>query len=933
MIGLNASRVFRSALFSTVAVCVSYVADAQTTDAPVESVTVTGSLISRPGFVSPTPVTAVGSADLEKAAEPTLADSLNQLPQFGSAISNHDGFQAGQYAGANFINLRNLGLPRTLVLVNGERTVASSLTNSVDLNTLPTTLIQRVDVVTAGASASYGSDAVAGVVNVIMNNSFDGFKASAEYSNNDQNAFEAYKADAAVGFDFDGGRGHVVASASYFDQPQFYFLRQTGWNQGTALVNNPAFASGNGQPQYIHVNHIGQPNEAQGGVITAGPLSGTQFVGPNAIPTSYNPGVVNGTISYGGDADQSYLLNSPIGQPQNSYNFYTYASYKVTPAITAHLEMSYGADGGLAEIGEYQRANNVPIAADNPYIPAATRALMTQLGVTSFNLGSNNLNLGNPGYPGAGVIYPNRRKVERIVLGFDGTFFGDWSWNAYYSHSEAHFGETWLNDVYIPYYNLAIDAVTAPVGNSAGIAPGTVVCRSTLTTPTNGCKPLNVFGVGTASAAAINYVTPPQFTEINNRQDVASFSAQGSPIDDWAGSVSIAAGGAYRSESATSVSNALAYTRQYAYGNALPFEGAVNVWEGFVETVVPLARNEWWAQSMDFNAAGRVTDYSTSGVVETWKLGLNDQVSDEYRLRLTWSNDIRAPNLAELFSAPVSGGTPLIDPFHPTAGATNPVTNTQGNRNLQPEQAYTVSGGIVWTPNWAPGLSASFDWYSIDIKNAIASVSTVNILNYCFQGQAYFCQFITRNAQGLLTSIVSSPTNSGTQTTSGLDAEVGYSEDLWGGNLDLRLLANYTDENVITQNGNQFDNAGSLSASTIVGAGVPKFKSTISVGYTWGPYSATIQSRIFGSAHLINGYDTLIDNNDVPAIAYLDLRGSYNVTDQWQVYGAIDNVLDQNPPSVPQLWSTGNAYYQPGTNAAVYDTLGRQYRIGVRVRL
>lgn len=932
MIGFNNRKAFRSALLSTVAVCIPAIAHAQDAAAPVESVVVTGSLINRPGFESPTPVTAVSSADLDKSAQPTLADSLNTLPQFGSNISNHDGFQSGNQAGANFINLRNLGLPRTLVLLNGERTVASSLTNSVDLNTLPTTLIQRVDVVTAGASASYGSDAVAGVVNIILNNNFTGFKASAQYSNNGQNAFEGYKADVAVGFDFDGGRGHVVASASYLNQPQFFYMRQTDWNHGTALVNNPAFTATNGQPQYIHADHIGQPNESQGGVITAGPLSGTQFVGPNATPVSYNPGIVNGTISYGGDADQSYLLNSPIGQPQNSYNFYTYASYKLTPAITAHLELSYGADSGLTEIGEYQRAGNVPIQADNPFIPAATKTLMTQLGVTSFNLGSNNLNLGTPGYPGSGVIYPNHRKVTRAVVGFDGTVFNDWTWSAYYSHSEAHFGETWLNDVYIPNYNLAIDAVLAPVGNTAGIAPGTIVCRSTLTNPTNGCKPLNVFGAGTASAAAISYVTPGQFTEVNNRQDVASVSIQGDPIEDWAGAVSVALGGAYRGESATSVSNALAYTRQYAYGNALPFTGSVNVWEGFAETIVPLARNEWWAQSMDFNAAGRITDYSTSGVVETWKLGLTDKVSDEYRLRLTWSSDIRAPNLSELFSAPVSGGTPLIDPFNPTAGATTPVTNTKGNPNLKPEQAFTVSGGIVWTPNWLPGFSTSLDWYSITIKNAIASVSTVNILNYCFQGQTYFCQFITRNSAGLLTSIVSSPTNSGNQTTSGLDVEVGYTRELWDGNLDLRLLSNYTDENVITQNGIQFDNAGSLSASTLVGAGQPKFKSTISAGYSWGPYSATVQTRIIGSGHIINGYDKLIDNNSVPMIAYLDLRGSYNLTDEWQLYGAMDNVLAQGAPGVPQLWSTGNAYYQPGTNPTVYDLLGRQYRVGVRVR-
>src|SRR6185437_7013363 len=236
----NQGRTARTLLLCTVAICAPLAAQAQDSASSVETVVVTGSLITRPGFEAPTPVTSISANDLVKAAPITLADTLNQLPQFGSATSNHAGFQGGNNGGANFVNLRQLGGTRTLILLNGERVVSSTLSNGVDFNTLPTTLVQRVDIVTGGASASYGSDAVAGVVNLVLNTNYNGFKASAQYGNNRQNAYASYRTDLAAGTSFDGDRGHVVASLSYFDNPQFYLANQTSWNNGTVLVPNLA---------------------------------------------------------------------------------------------------------------------------------------------------------------------------------------------------------------------------------------------------------------------------------------------------------------------------------------------------------------------------------------------------------------------------------------------------------------------------------------------------------------------------------------------------------------------------------------------------------------------------------------------------------------------------------------------------------------------
>ena len=940
MTRISCTKTLRSLLLSGAAICAPIAAYAQgDSAAPTETVVVTGSLIARPGFETPTPVTAVSAQDLQKSAPTTLADSLNQLPQFGSATSNHAGFQGGGNGGANFINLRQLGGTRTLILLNGERVVSSTLNNGVDFNTLPTTLTQRVDIVTGGASASYGSDAVAGVVNVILNTNFTGFKASAQYGNNRQNAYASYRTDLAGGTSFDGGRGHIVASFSYFDNPQFYLNNQTSWNNGTVLVLNPAnpacatnatLTCAAGQPALIHAYHMGLYTEAQGGVITSGPLKNTIFLGANATPSAYNPGQVSGVISVNGDADQSYTNYAPVGLPQHGYNGYTYIKYQITPSILAHLELDYGTDGGQSEVGPYQRPGNITITADNPYIPAQTLALMTAQKIASFSLGTNNMNQSNAKCHC--VVYPNHRAQERLTIGFDGSFGDGWTWSAYYGHGETHFIEYWLNDAYIPYYNLAIDAVVAPVGNTAGVAPGSIVCRSTLTNPTNGCKPLNLFGIGNASQAAIDYTNPIPWTQINNKQDTASVSLQGEPFDVWAGPVSIAGGASYRSESAVSYSDPLTYTRQFGYGNALPFTGAVNVYEGFVETVVPLARNEIWGKTVDFNAAGRLTDYSTSGVVETWKLGITDQVTDEWRLRTTWSNDIRAPNLGELFTQAVSGGRSIADPFRGNV-ANSTLATTKGNPNLNPENAVTVSGGIVYTPDWLAGFQLSADWYSINIKGAIGAVSAENELAYCFQGQTVYCPFLIRNSAGVLTEILSVPSNTAYESTSGLDVEMGYSHDLFGGDLDVHLVANYTDEHTsVNASGTVTDNAGSIGNITGAG-GQPKFKSTLTATWTLDPFSLTVQNRFLSSGRLLNSYDftNFVDNNKVPAVGYLDLRGSYNIAANWQAFFAIDNSLNTPPPAAPGAYNSASAYYAPSSPGTVYDLLGRQYRIGVRV--
>jgi len=632
----------------------------------VETVVVSGSLISRPGFSAPTPVSVVNSADLLRQAPTQIADALNILPQFGVPSAPTAGWQGISNQSAETLNLRQLGQTRTLVLLNGERVVPYSTTNTVDTSMLPSALIKRVDVVTGGASAAYGSDAVAGVVNMILDTDFVGLKGSLQYGNTTTWEYETYKADVSYGTTFDGDKIHLIGSLSYSDSPQSIVTGQMDWYQkcgASAIVSNPLFKAGNGQPALIHACHVGLVKATQGGLITSGPLKNTQFIG-NGVPVAFNPGTLDakGVLGYGGDATTFGQDGLMLGEPSLTYNGFLYASYQLTPDIKAHVDFDYGHSGGYNTNYPNVHQGTITVQADNAFLPASTKAALVAAGQTSFSLGSTLQNLtAEPRFDSP--QFANYRFQERAAIGLEGSFGGGWTWSAHYGHGEVHQIGLWKNQDYTPFFDLAADAVFAPAGNVAGVPAGTIVCRSTLTAPTNGCQPMDLFGVNVVSPQAKAYIEPYNFNRIHSMQDDAQVSIQGEPFSDWAGPISVAAGADYRSLSAIGFSDPLSYTQKFYTGDFLPFHGAQNVYEGFGEVIVPLAKDASWSQSMDFNAAGRITAYSTSGTVETWKLGLTDQLTDEYRLRTTWSYDIRAPNLNELYNPGSILGRTQFDPL------------------------------------------------------------------------------------------------------------------------------------------------------------------------------------------------------------------------------------------------------------------------------
>ncbi|HVZ27754.1 MAG TPA: TonB-dependent receptor plug domain-containing protein, partial [Rhizomicrobium sp.] len=629
---------------------------AQSGEGDIEQVVVSASRVTIAGYTQPTPVTVVGAAQLEKNAFANITDAVRELPQVTappSTYSTNAGGGGPGTAGENLLNLRGLGNTRTLVLFDGQRVVASNISGGVDIGTLPSALIQRVDVVTGGASAAWGSDAVAGVVNFVLNKNFDGFKASIQAGSAYNGLNRNISAQAVWGGDLFDGRGHFALAASMNMSPDATPVINENWFRGIYWVSNPAYTAGSSLPQLIIANDVGLAVATAGGIITASPkgtaaaanaLRGIEFVN-NGIPQIVNFGNVTlGALSNGGsltprDSDTIYEL---AALPSRSYNFFAFARYKITDTVQASLQLNYGTNFSKSRTSSSTQTA-VVIQSDNAYIPASVKATMVAGGITSFTLGYfaaanfDNYSITKDNYiPMAeGALGPtvlwNGREVMRGVLSLDGTLGEDWSWNAYYEHSTANIYIHSPNNNISANITAAEDAVTVTTANrgTSSLPLGSIVCRSSLpgqapvvvggVTAQSGCIPLNVFGTNVASANAIRYIDGggADFYDMLLNQDVAEGSMQGTlPWELPAGKVAVAFGVGYRKEANRGNATDIGTQAGFAVANYSTFPStSYNILEGFAEVDAPIIK-DGLVKSLDFSMAGRMTSYSTSGEVE-----------------------------------------------------------------------------------------------------------------------------------------------------------------------------------------------------------------------------------------------------------------------------------------------------------------------------
>lgn len=889
-------------------------AEGDDTGPPVDIV-VTGSRVAT-GANAPTPTTVLGAADLARVAPQTIANAINLLPSVRASLTPKSTSNEASGSAGNYLDLRGLGASRTLVLVDGRRFVPARLAGGVDIDVVPQALIKGVDIVTGGASAVYGSDAVSGVVNLRFDKDLKGLKAVVQGGASRYGDEENFLVSVAAGVPFADDRGKLLVSAEIADNRGFSIdeLYDRKWAaQRYNLIVNPAYTDTNGEPRELQVPFAYPSNRAPGGLINAGPLRGTQFgPGGTAIPFTYGS-LVTGTTMQGGDP--GYVVAIEPELPSRRGNAFARLSYDIG-GVTVFAE------GNYAETqSKFSNPNFTPsdaaltIRSDNAFLPASIRTAMAAQGLTSFTMGRSN-------YDYATGKMNLHRRLWRGVVGAEGAFGNGWTWDAYYTRGEVENLFRVDNLRVTGNFNLAVDAVIDP-------ATGRAVCRSTLTNPGNGCVPINLFGPGSVSAASAAYVSGTLRTVTKLTQDAGAVSLRGQPVDTWAGPVTIALGAEYRRERARVTSDPISSVGGFFFGNLRPWSGGVTVKEAFAEALVPLARDLGWANALDLNLAARITDYSTSGTVGTWKVGATWDIVDAIRIRAARSRDIRAPSLTELFSTGAQSNFFIVDPATGTQ-ATVRVT-TMGNPNLRPEKADTWTAGVILRPDFLPGFSLSVDYYDIKVGGALNTLPFDQIVSGCYNGQPALCTLLTRE-NGVLTGVAASPINLDSLKTSGVDIEASYRvPELFGGALTIRALATYVDTLVIRSPlSGAKEYAGSIIQPTIAAiGGQPHWKANATVTYERGPTTVSLTERYVGGGVIDTTFTTKTRNVlSVNGRAYTDLALSYKLIDgdaaAVELFGVVNNLFDKAPP----IAIVGGF----PTARTLYDSVGRTYSAGARVR-
>jgi iron complex outermembrane receptor protein len=942
--------------------CLSSVAFAQTAPAAppaVDEIVVTGSRVVRDGYEAPTPVSVVGVEQLQNIATSNLADSINQLPSLvGSSTPSTTATTTTTGTSAiNGLNLRGLGTTRTLVLLNGQRTVGSILTGVVDVSELPQSLIERVDVVTGGASAAYGSDALSGVVNFVLDTDFTGLKGEVSGGITDYGDAPNYKINATYGTPFAGGRGHFLITGEHVWDDGLLIIDRPWNKEGHAYINNPAYTATNGAPRLLQTTKVGMsPTLAWGGAFNVAPthpLYGTAF-GPGGVPYRIAAGdIVDGVVMRGGSWESQQVApkrGAALVPQQNRQDVFTRASYDISDTTTIYGHAAWGHLGSFSSGAPNFFPGNLALRTDNAFLPATMRAALEPAGTTTgFNFGTMNEDLDN-----FRAVYD--RRVLRFLVGAEGSFeMGDdnWNWDMYLSNGEAFGSLKSLGAIDQPRYRQAVDAVRNP-------ATGAIVCRSTLTTPNDGCVPFNVFGIGVNSQAAVDYVQG-RYGWNNHRlnQKVGAINFNGNPFATWAGDVSLAVGYEFRKETMRQISDPEEQVNPTIWfqGAGQPYTGAVTVNDIYAETVIPLAKDAEWATALDLNAAVRATHYSTYGWVATWKVGATYTPVDDLRLRATRSRNIRSPTLVDLYQAGTSMNNSLTDPFRANA-STNYTSRTQGNINLVAEKSDDLGLGVVYQPSWFTGFSASVDYYRINIKDAVNTPGALDLVNLCFNNNQAACSSITRTTDASgnpFLFIQVQPQNFATEKARGIDFEASYRTPLSSifesadGDISLRMLATRFLKYEI--------NNGTVGSIIIDYAGtngpgansIPKWRLQSVLGYNADPINLGLTFRYISSGKNVATHiecqtgcpastpqNITTDNNGVKAAYYLDLNVGYDIamgeTASSELFFNVRNLLNRDP-EITARGPGGTTYNFPPTSVGLYDTLGRVFRAGVRFKM
>jgi outer membrane receptor protein involved in Fe transport len=936
----------------------------------VNDIVVTASRIQRSGFTAPTPTTIIGAAAIENRGATNLGTVLNETPQFKATVNPATTAPRAIFPGSYYADLRGLGVSRTLVLVNRNRFVPQITTGlanyAVDMNQVPTLLLDRVEIVTGGASAQWGSDAVAGVVNLILKRNYEGLEATAQYGQAEVGDYKEYRAGLLYGAKL-GDRTHIEVAGDYVRNKGVRDVYTRDWGRRAfGLVTNPcrvatppATANCAAGDSALAANLIlpdaRYSTSTNGGLIynTTGAASQLRgiFINPDGSIGRFQYGSYVGTqFMQGGGSNAGLNFNTGVDviPPMERVLGYGRITHELDDDFEIYAEASYASSIGhnqtLPPRNDASAGSPIVInVAQNPFIPTALRTEINRLNalpanaanqITSFNLGENIVGLGNQYSTVKNITY-------RGVAGFSGKL-GTWKIEGALTYGKNRYLQAVDNDRIISRFNFAVDAIIDPSTSQA--ACRALVVGSTTYNPTAaaGCVPINLFGGSQISAAAKNYVTGTLTSSTIYEQTAANLSLSGDAFSLWAGPVSVAVGLEYRNEKQVTVVDPIAEVAGYESTNARSLRGSFNAKEIFGEVAVPLAKDWIFARSLEVTGAVRFTDYSTSGSVTTWKVGGTWVPIPGLLVRGAHSRDIRAPNLFELYTAPISTTLNRVFNASVLGGPTGSVATENlsgGNSGLAPEKSKTTTIGFSYSPPFVPGLQFSVDHYDITVSGAIAAPDVNLIINYCTgttpttaEQQAFYCSLISRQPAGSPSfyRVVNNFQNINATQRMGWDFEASYRLQLSrisasaAGALTLRFSGNYIQHYRDNLNASGFvERSGEIS-----GAGTPKWLTNSSITYDNKLWTLGLQMRTVGKGKYSNTFveGVNINDNTIEGRTYFNLSASVRPLKGLEIFGVINNLTDLDPVLAPQ--SFGFPFVP-----AWHDPIGRAFRIGVRYKM
>jgi iron complex outermembrane receptor protein len=939
--GSSSNWVRRGALMLTVSICAAMPASAHAQTPPdiTEEIVVTGTRIPRADLTSASPIQSFGAEQITAHGVAQLEDFINTLPQASpdfSRTANNPG------DGSARVNLRGLGADRTLTLLNGRRLAPAGVEGAADLNSLPTAVVERVDVVTGGASAVYGSDAIAGVVNFITRDNFEGVELSGQFDTYGAGDGDAYNASAVWGQFLQNRRAYVLLYADY--------LRREPVLQGARAFTRETIFD---DPETGTLYPNGSPTGPNG-------LIAPQAVDGVFVPGSFfeAPGVIREV-----DFDTDFYNFAPINYlqiPLERWSAGAFGRFELTPHLEASLELMYSGPRSATQLASSPFTDFIDVTiADDFFAPATQDHLATNFdpdgdGVATFRF-TRRLN----------DIGPRRSIYERdnyrLAAALEGDL-GGWTWNGAYTFTR--------NDTHAEYEN---DASISRIRQGLLIGPLTGACVDA----SGGCVAVNLFGPNTLSPAAADFIRVAGVTEDTRveQQDLTVF-AGGDLFSLPAGPVKVSVGGEW-----LRVSTVYTPSPELATGDAAGFaqspavSGAFTVREAFGEILAPILADAPFARSLNFEAGARFTEHSTAGSYWTWKYGMQWRPVNALRIRGMVQRAVRTPNVRELYETPrqeqyfVPNGTDFclaandpvasgladvcvaqgMDPdqigtYDPPDGYIADLT-ASGNRDLEPEAGDTLTFGADWQFGAPWNVRLSADYFKVDLRDAILSADPLVACAAAGAPSDSTCALIHRDPSGFITNLENRPINYARAIVEGVDlgARADFAAPSWlAATPDAAFVVQVEATNYLraasasSPNGQLFDCVGDFGCGSydLLGAVTPEFVATSTLRYDAGPFSAMLRWRYIGPVDNSDAREAAAAGIGTPimaiphigAINYIDLAVSYNLDDRARLSVGVDNVFEQDPPLL------GTNQVQANTDPARYDVFGRRLFVRLSYR-